>query len=105
MRCVRRLFTANLRSREAHFATVGQSRDREAMVKEEKKDKLIAHHTKTGAGGDLAALDDTEDLGGARKSEYKAEPDMPEMSEESITALHQDGDRAGVPPLRLHGRK
>ena len=46
------------------------------MVKEEKKDKLIAHHTKTGAGGDLAALDDTEDLGGARKSEYKAEPDM-----------------------------
>ena len=55
------------------------------MVKEEKKDKLIAHHTKTGAGGDLAALDDTEDLGGARKSEYKAEPDMPEMSEESIT--------------------
>ena len=37
----------------------------DVMVKEEKKDKLIAHHTKTGAGGDLAALDDTEDLGGA----------------------------------------
>ena len=71
--CVEDLFTR--RTSVSAVNANPQQQSRRLMVKEEKKDKLIAHRAKTGAGGASPrwrTLAVTEDLGGAQEVGAKA---------------------------------